>query len=140
MKYLKLLSLLSICIVFTVCQSAPVQKDTITTASQEIFLKQHKTKAIKQTNSRCFIKIGELKGGEVPVTVDEGTKIHIDSSMEAGEYKSFKYNGEKFYVFLKEYHNFKVGQDYCLFQVSSSKPSGAEVSAAKKKYNSQYKN
>ena len=95
----------------------------------ELSLHQREAKAIPGSSDRLFVRLGDITGGQVLVTIetDDDEVLLDEASLEQGEEARFRVSSREFSVRIKNLRNFLTGNDLAVIEVAEVREADASV-------------
>ncbi len=90
----------------------------------ELTAVQRCSKAIPGSEDRLLVQLGDITAGQVLLSIrsDDGEVILDDTSVKQGDVVKFSVGGRTYYIRVRELTNVLLGDDFGVFEVSSSPP------------------
>ncbi|MCJ8331427.1 MAG: hypothetical protein HRT89_18540 [Lentisphaeria bacterium] len=133
MKHVRLLIYTGIIYISGCSTGKIVEKEEFTLAPYEITIKQRRSESIKVLGDHIFLHIDDITRGQTFVKLNSEEVEYIRTKvMKPGDIISFKYSGSKVFLIMTELHNFAFSGDYCVFSLSTIKPTESQIAKIKK--------
>jgi len=88
----------------------------------QLTIKQRRSKPIPGSDDRILLRIDDITGGQVLISVrdDRGEVLLDDVSVDEGDVVSFKVSEESYFVRVAQLKNFLTGEDIAVLEIASN--------------------
>ena len=90
----------------------------------EMTILQRQTRAIPGSGKRVLIRLGDVTGGQVLLTIhtNHNTVLLDTRSVKPGDVVPFDVGEQRFFLSVTDLRNFLTGDDFGVFEVSATRP------------------
>ncbi len=95
----------------------------------QVTVLQRGTKALPGSKDTVKLNLGDITGGQVLLSIEgPGDKTIVDTcSMWPGKVVPFEVAGSRYYLKVVDLRNLAVGDDFGVFEISTTPPAGSEA-------------
>ena len=90
----------------------------------EMTILQRQTRAVPGSNERVLIRLGDVTGGQVLLTIltNHDTVLLDTQSVKPGDVVPFDVGEQRFFLSVSDLRNFLTGEDFGIFELSATRP------------------